>query len=253
MKKLFFLPFLMITCFCLAQNAQEIIGKPIKIGNLLVAQNDFPVGMNWMDAQNACTKLGKGWRLPSKDELNVMYKNKEKIGNFANDWYWSFTWIGKNEFGNDEAVMKHFNDGLMSSNEVDYEYSRNAVRAVSEVNVVSKMVNVKKVIGKPIKIGNLLVAENDFPDTMDWNEAKKACRALGKGWRLPTKSELNLLYNNKREEKIRGFVNGNYWSSTEAGYGAVWLQDFSSFRDGGGGQGNLDKASKLNVRAIKSL
>jgi hypothetical protein len=115
------------------------------------------------------------------------------------------------------------------------------------------MVNVKKVIGKPIKIGNLLVAENDFPDTMDWNEAKKACRALGKGWRLPTKSELNLLYNNKREEKIRGFVNGNYWSSTEAGYGAVWLQDFSSFRDGGGGQGNLDKASNLNVRAIRSL
>jgi hypothetical protein len=132
MKNFLFL-LLFISSISFAQDAKEIIGKPVKIGNLLVAENDFPEAMNWWGAQNACKTLGKGWRLPTKDELNVMYKNKEKIGHFANGWYWSFTWIGKNEFGNEEAVMKHFKDGLMSSNEVEYEYSRKAVRAVKSL------------------------------------------------------------------------------------------------------------------------
>jgi hypothetical protein len=251
MKKLLFLPLLLITCFCLSQDAKEIIGKPVKIGNLLVAQNDFTKAMNWWDANDACAKLGKGWRLPTKDELNVMYKNKEKIGNFANNWYWSFTWIGKNEFGNEEAVMKHFKDGLMSSNEIEYEYSRNAVRAVSDANVASKMDSIKKIIGKPIKIGNLLVAQNDFPEIFTWDDAKKACRNLGKGWRLPTKSELNTLYQNMN--KIGGFEidpgNPYYWSSSsETDLDYAWYQHFIN-----GKQINKSKDRFLFVRAVKSL
>ena len=46
MKKLLFLPLLLITCLCFAQDAKEIIGEPIKIGNLLVAEYDFPNEMN---------------------------------------------------------------------------------------------------------------------------------------------------------------------------------------------------------------
>ncbi len=72
------------------------VGKPplLKIGNLEIAPNDFPSDMNWQDAKNACEKLGNGWRLPSKDELNILYKNKDKIGGFANTIYWSSTEIG---------------------------------------------------------------------------------------------------------------------------------------------------------------
>ena len=91
MKNLLFIPLLLISCLCFAQDAKEIIGKPIKIGNLLVAENDFPDGMNWRGAQKACAKLGKGWRIPTKDELNVMYKNKDRIGGFAGNRYWSST------------------------------------------------------------------------------------------------------------------------------------------------------------------
>ncbi len=36
--------------------------------------------MNWDDAKEACENLGDGWRLPTKDELNILYKNKDKIG-----------------------------------------------------------------------------------------------------------------------------------------------------------------------------
>lgn len=55
--------------------AASIIGKPIRIGNLEVAQYDFPNQMNWLDAQKACASLGPGWRLPTKDELNALYQS----------------------------------------------------------------------------------------------------------------------------------------------------------------------------------
>jgi len=91
MKKLSFLPLVLIASFCFAQDAKEIIGKPFKIGNLLVAENDFPEAMNWDDAKEACRALGKSWRLPSKTELNILYKNRKKIGGFSDYFYWSST------------------------------------------------------------------------------------------------------------------------------------------------------------------
>jgi hypothetical protein len=47
--------------------------------------------MNWNDAKEACAELGDGWRLPTKDELNILYHNKDKIGGFAGYIYWSST------------------------------------------------------------------------------------------------------------------------------------------------------------------
>jgi hypothetical protein len=45
-------------------------------------------------------------------------------------------------------------------------------------------------------------------------------------WRLPTKDELAVLYNNKTV--IGGFMNSCYWSSTVYSVGNYWYQDFSS-------------------------
>lgn len=70
---------------------ENIIGVPIKIENLEVAQYDFPNKMNWYVANRAFHKLGDGWRLPTKDELNTLYQNKTAIGGFENDFYWSST------------------------------------------------------------------------------------------------------------------------------------------------------------------
>ena len=95
----------------------------------------------------------------------------------------------------------------------------------------------KNIIGKPIKIGNLEIAQYDYPEVMYWEDAKKACEALGQGWRLPTKDELNSLYLSK--DKIGGFAGNYYWSSTEdiddnmtnGNYGA-WTQGFSNLSNG---------------------
>lgn len=125
MKKLLLLPLVFISCLCFAQDAKEIIGKPIKIGNLLVAENDFSNIMNWDDAKAACSKLGKGWRLPTKSELYILYKNKETIGGFAGFSYWSST------EGNDVMAWKEeFSNGFYGGR---YKSLRFSVRAVKSL------------------------------------------------------------------------------------------------------------------------
>jgi len=81
--------------------------------------------------------------------------------------------------------------------------------------------------------------------SMNWHEAKIACKKLGLGWRLPTKDELNMLYENK--EEIGGFANVNYWSSTEYGNASAWKQSFGS-----GFQNFNFKASLNYVRAVRA-
>tara|TARA_R110001599_G_scaffold161376_1_gene349943 strand:- start:59 stop:403 length:345 start_codon:yes stop_codon:yes gene_type:complete len=65
--------------------------------------------MNWHEAKIACKKLGTGWRLPTKDELNMLYENKEEIGGFSPNYYWSST---ENDY--DNAWGQYFNDGVQN-------------------------------------------------------------------------------------------------------------------------------------------
>ena len=50
--------------------------------------------MSWADAKKACETLGEGWRLPTKDELNSMYINRNEIGGFSPVAYWCSSEIG---------------------------------------------------------------------------------------------------------------------------------------------------------------
>jgi len=70
-------------------------------------------GRNWRStAVQICSTLNSGgyrdWFLPSKDELDLMYKNlKQKgLGGFSNDWYWSSS---QNDYG--YAWSQNFNNG----------------------------------------------------------------------------------------------------------------------------------------------
>tara|TARA_B110000285_G_scaffold230364_1_gene296832 strand:- start:445 stop:1362 length:918 start_codon:yes stop_codon:yes gene_type:complete len=89
--------------------------------------------------------------------------------------------------------------------------------AASTVNVDGREIST-------IKIGNLEVMTEDLGE-MKWGEAMDACETLGDGWRLPTKDELNISYKNK--EKIGGFTDYTYWSSTDRGSFIAWIQDFN--------------------------
>jgi hypothetical protein len=108
-------------------NHKSIIGIPIKFGNLEVAQYDYnsPIFITWGDAKIACAKLGNGWRLPSKDELDILYDNKDKIGGFARDYYWSST-----EFDDYDAWLQDFANGSQGHNLKFYTYYVRAVRSL---------------------------------------------------------------------------------------------------------------------------
>ena len=94
-----------------------------------------------------------------------------------------------------------------------------------------------------VKIGNLEVMTEDLGE-MNSFEAKEACADLGDGWRLPTKEELNILYENKDE--IGGFASGYYWSSKELDYSiGGWAQSFS---DGI----QVETMGSLYVRAVRA-
>ncbi len=66
----------------------SIVGITAKIGNLEVARNDFPGTWSLTVATRACTKLGEGWRLPTKEEMDIVFSNRRDIGGFGTEFYW---------------------------------------------------------------------------------------------------------------------------------------------------------------------
>ena len=83
--------------------------------------------------------------------------------------------------------------------------------------------------------------------------AKKCTEYRGGGksdWFLPSKDELNLLFENLYKNGIGGFAEEYYWSSSEEdGYPAPgWLQDFSF-----GGQNDYAKDTICKVRAVRAF
>ena len=91
-----------------------------------------------------------------------------------------------------------------------------------------------------------LMADDDDLGAMNWEEAKRACEAKGNGWHLPTKEELQKLYENK--DKVSGLENDAYWSSSEYNAGNAWIIDFSN-----GGTGRDDKYGTYYVRAVRAF
>ena len=106
-------------------DAKQIIGTSKKILNLEVAEFDFPITMKWDDAKKGCEKLGNGWRLPDPEELNLIYINKDKIGNLDGEYYWT-----SKEFqsGDDDVWFKDFNEGTVDFCKKKYLNSVRAIR-----------------------------------------------------------------------------------------------------------------------------
>ncbi len=82
MKSLLILLLLIMTFYSFGQS--QILGVPIKLNNIEVAQFNFPNRMTRNQAIHACRELGLGWELPTKIQLDCLYKNKILIGGFIN-------------------------------------------------------------------------------------------------------------------------------------------------------------------------
>lgn len=99
----------------------------IKVGERMIEvyPEDAPAPLSWHDAINWCANLGEGWRLPTKDELDVLYGKRDEIGGFAYSYYWS-----SSEYGSSIAWLQSFLDG---NRNYDYKYYYRRVRAVRSV------------------------------------------------------------------------------------------------------------------------
>ena len=104
-------------------NSIVIIGTPIKIHNLEIAEFDFPNEMTWDEGVKACIELGEGWILPSKKELNILFKNKDSIGGFNSLDYWNLE-EGVNK---DLAWYQNFFEGKKIAT---FKYLKCRIRAI---------------------------------------------------------------------------------------------------------------------------
>jgi hypothetical protein len=154
--------------------------------------------MNWREALNACKELGDGWKLPSKEQLDILYKNKDEIGGFVNDAYWSATSNGEYE-----AWRQYFSDGdqVLTPN-ISVGYVRPIRELAIDSNGVDIILKTKKLntpedFARTVLLGlktknfdlyettaptfpelkKFLESINESPDfTEDLNSAKKANR-----------------------------------------------------------------------------
>lgn len=104
----------------------------IPSAGIAVQKEDLSNGSQvpWETAESLCnnsTVMGfSDWRLPTKDELVVMYNNRDKLGVFIYG-YWSSTLYGRNQYGTQYYIFD-IQNGQKLSHRYSVDYYR--VRAV---------------------------------------------------------------------------------------------------------------------------
>jgi hypothetical protein len=98
----------------------------MRIGNIEISDKRFK-DITFKSAKKACVILGDGWRLPTKEELNLMWLNRESTGGFAAASYWSSSC-----YNNNFAWFQHFYNGLQN---FDFKLTTNYVRAVRSLSI----------------------------------------------------------------------------------------------------------------------
>ena len=206
----------------------------IKIDNLEVMKEDLGK-MKWDEAKKACENLGDGWRLPTEDELNVLYENKVEIGGFASDTYWSSTNI--DVFAIKGLYEKGFSIRI---NNDELEYENNKLYFPSQDLTQSEVENINKKVfdggqENEIKIGEMYangepIDRTNFETYIQLDRGIEVHYKNGKWTRL--REELNHAQNNEMRQA------GNI----------LWGKGFSD----GSGYG-ITKTSAFYVRAVRAF
>lgn len=104
--------------------------------SLEVYHKDIGV-LKYVDAVKDVEKLGDGWRIPTLEELKILYNNKDKISGICTiasgsgypDWYWSST---EHRDHSSYVYIVRFSDGSVDWYRKDcYRLSCRPVRLVA--------------------------------------------------------------------------------------------------------------------------
>ena len=88
-----------------------------------VMSNDLEGEYTLKEALEAAWKIE--YRLPTREELNIMYENRDKIGNLKKETYWSST-----EYDTINAWLQYFGNGYKYFFNKNYLYRVRCVRDI---------------------------------------------------------------------------------------------------------------------------
>ena len=203
----------------LEKDSIELVGlrkllteETIDMGSFRMSKNNYPnKNLNWKDAKKECERLGFGWRLPTKSEMELIGKKYilEDV-----DWsYWNSTNGDDNISSKDkrkqfrpvrdltpeEAKILAEKNALAKAKQAEDTKAKEIAEAIAKEKnkklyeeYFSELI--KKVNDNPIKIKNLLVSRITFNE-MNWKEANLLCETIGNGWRLANNKYKLELYN----------------------------------------------------------
>lgn len=229
-------------------NYLEVIGIPL-------------YNSNFYETQNALSKIGSGWRLPTKQELTLVFNNSSIFGSDNNSLDFPVYWSSEDAMGDTKSAwVKNYSNG---SDVMMDKYSKNRAFFVR-----GNANDALKTSYESYRVGNLEIMKNDFKNPLNnstefsYSEAKELITKIGDGWRLPTISELKIIFDNKNLGGNTFYDNRygmwkNYWSSSnqnnlkfpnsnaEYGYSNYfWIMDFGNGKC-------FEGTSKYYVRAVR--
>jgi hypothetical protein len=201
--------------------------------------------MSWHDVKDICKKLGKEWFLPSKEGMKliverislnnnlVLWTNKEGTSGSSENYE------GKQWRNSDYDVAEALD--LKKRETIDL-YKTNTAHFVIAKGMGNGFDKVKNNIDDTYTVGNLKVSKFEFID-VTYNQAVNLCNKLGKGWRIPTRSELQMIRGGRNCEK--DLSDCFYYSNTATCDGCTdsyWSLNFNT-----GKEIMFDKSSALRV------
>lgn len=157
---------------------------------LNIYETDLMQELNYNDAQKACINLGENWRLPTLDELDIIFKVSKEGNNFVNTYYWTATEY--NKFNAWALLLKNYGN-----------FHKEFYGKSNKLNV------------RAVKTFTFDVLIENSGIRLEYNAINSIVLLLGDGWRLPSEYELKML---KKDSKLN--LVGDY----------AYLKDLSSYR-----------------------
>ncbi|MCB2196287.1 MAG: hypothetical protein KQH79_10515 [Bacteroidetes bacterium] len=212
---------------------------------LIMPIDESPLKVTYTEANRACeqsTAYGlTDWRLPTKLEISIMFKQKSRLRGMKGYWYWS---------GTRENEKEYYRQAFDADKLVPADIrAKGHVRCVHNNGVVN-LVDANGVWEYSLYGTDYQVMPEDFKGEFSWEEAKNACESSTSyghsDWILPTIEDMGFLYDNR----IALNMNGEwYWSSTPYKPGSTKQMMEKNFWNGK----NYDTGSGARRKQIRCI